>query len=96
VEPTDGAVLDNNEVDEIGGVEDDEDDDDYDDDDDDDDEDMLSEEDLERYIRAAAAWTVAVEALQDEPRFGPCSFGLIALGEILGIVKKAKQLSDLY
>ncbi|KAF8063609.1 RdRP-domain-containing protein [Lyophyllum atratum] len=68
-----------------------------DEDDEDDDEDQLSEGDLESFIRAAAAWQVAVEELE-EPReagvatFGATSFGLIALGVMLDVIKKARKL----
>jgi len=67
------------------------------DDDEDDDEDQLSDRDIESFIRAAAAWQVAVDEL-DEPReagvptFGATSFGLIALGVMLDVIKKARKL----
>lgn len=46
----------------------------------------------EVFNRAWAAWNVAEEALRDNPEtFGAQSFGLIALGVLLGIVKDARM-----
>lgn len=51
--------------------------------------------DLDTYIRASAAWQVANDALTDDVEaFGPSSFGLIALGIMLQIMKKARKLSQ--
>jgi hypothetical protein len=64
-----------------------------DDEDEDEDGDQLSLQDSQTFMRAAAAWQVSVEKLSDEgPLFGPASFGLIALGLMLDIVKKARKL----
>jgi hypothetical protein len=66
-----------------------------DDDDDDDDEDVLSPRDINTFLRAAAALRVSSDALEDEGGemlFGPASFGLVALGSMLEIVKKATKL----
>ncbi|KIJ68828.1 hypothetical protein HYDPIDRAFT_107077 [Hydnomerulius pinastri MD-312] len=47
----------------------------------------------ETFNRAWAAWCVAEEALQEYPAsYGPQSFGLIALGQMLELIKAAKQL----
>ena len=61
-----------------------------DDDDDEDDEDPLSNRDVESFGQAAAAWRVALHDLTDEA-FGAASFGLIALGMMLDVVKKARR-----
>lgn len=62
-------------------------------DDDEEDEDILSDRDLESYRRAAAAWQAANDALEEDAEaFGPSSFGLIALGVMLEIMKKARYL----
>lgn len=56
---------------------------------------MLSARDRETFLRAAAAWRVSTDALKDEGGemlFGPASFGLIALGVMLEIVKKASNV----
>ncbi|KAJ7642305.1 RNA dependent RNA polymerase-domain-containing protein [Mycena rosella] len=46
----------------------------------------------DKFERAWAAWLVAEETLDDDPSsFGPSSFGLIALGTILEIVKEARN-----
>ncbi|KAJ6627010.1 RNA dependent RNA polymerase-domain-containing protein [Mycena sp. CBHHK59/15] len=46
----------------------------------------------DRFERAWAAWLVAEEALQDDhSSYGPSSFGLIALGTILEVVKEARS-----
>jgi RNA-dependent RNA polymerase len=42
--------------------------------------------------RALAAWLAAEAALLDDPEaFGPSSFGIIALGNILELVKKLRK-----
>jgi RNA-dependent RNA polymerase len=65
------------------------------DEDEDDDEDQLTPRDKETFMRAAAAWKVSTDIL-DEGQigapFGPASFGLIALGLMLDVVKKARKL----
>lgn len=64
-------------------------------DEDEDDEDELSERDLNTYIRASAAWEVANEALADQqtiPGFGFMSYGIVALGMMNDIMKKARKL----
>ncbi|KAJ6573969.1 RdRP-domain-containing protein [Mycena vulgaris] len=46
----------------------------------------------EKFERAWAAWLVAEEALDDEPSaYGPSSFGLLALGTILEVIKEARN-----
>ncbi|KAF7367387.1 RdRP-domain-containing protein [Mycena sanguinolenta] len=46
----------------------------------------------DKFERAWAAWLVAEEALDDDPTsYGPSSFGLIALGTLLEVVKEAKH-----
>ena len=80
----------------------DSDDDDDDDDDDDnsqiyeDEEGEIDEDELffetraEVFSRAWTAWTVAEDTLTDNPyAFGPQSFGLIALGLLLDVIKDA-------
>ena len=67
----------------------------YEDDDEDDDEDLLSPRDRETFMRAAAAFQVSADVLngdRDATHFGPASFGLIALGLMLDIAKKAAKL----
>jgi RNA-dependent RNA polymerase len=65
-----------------------------DDEDEDEDEDHLSPQDSETFMRAAAAWQISFEKLsEEEPLLGPASFGLIALGLMLDIVKKARKLN---
>ncbi|KAJ7139530.1 RNA dependent RNA polymerase-domain-containing protein [Mycena epipterygia] len=62
--------------------------------DDDDDEGMAGDEERRRdkFERAWAAWLVAEEALDDDPSsYGPSSFGLLALGTILEVVKEARN-----
>jgi RNA-dependent RNA polymerase len=45
--------------------------------------------DAETMARSWAAWLVAVAELRNEPdAFGPQSFGLIALGSLLSVVKE--------
>lgn len=47
----------------------------------------------ETFKRAWAAWCAAETALREEPAsYGPQSFGLIALGRMLELVKAARQL----
>lgn len=66
-----------------------------DEDEDEDDEDVVSERDLEAYYRASAAWRVANDALADDSdAFGPSSFGLVALGVMLEIMKKVRRVSQ--
>ncbi|KAJ7456436.1 RdRP-domain-containing protein [Mycena latifolia] len=58
----------------------------------DDSEDIAGDEEVRRdkFERAWAAWLVAEEALDDDPSaFGPSSFGLLALGTMLEVVKEA-------
>ena len=51
----------------------------------------------EIFTRAWAAWNVAEEALKDDPRiFGPQSFGLIALGLMLEVVKECRKVVGRY
>jgi hypothetical protein len=46
----------------------------------------------DKFERAWAAWIVAEEALDDDPgSYGPSSFGLIALGTMLEVVKEARN-----
>lgn len=68
--------------------------DDEEDEDDEDDDGRLTNRDIESFVRSAAAWTVALEDLEakDGPLFGTTSFGLIGLGVMLDVVKKAKKL----
>ncbi len=68
--------------------------DEEDDDEDEDDDDRLSNRDIEAYVRAGAAWQAADDELAENPQaFGASSFGLIALGVMLGIVKKARRIT---
>jgi RNA-dependent RNA polymerase len=47
---------------------------------------------VETLKRAWAAWEAAEAALRDDPEsFGPSSFGILALGTILELVKKLRQ-----
>jgi len=56
----------------------------------DDDDDLVSETRAEVFSRAWAAWRVAEDILIDDPSaFGPQSFGLIALGLLLDVIKDA-------
>jgi RNA-dependent RNA polymerase len=62
---------------------------------DDDEDDYYRESRLiaESFRRAWAAWRAAEEELQKEPQsYGSQSFGLIALGRMLELIKAAKQL----
>ena len=73
----------------------DEDEDDTLDDYDYDEEDFYRENRLiaENFKRAWAAWYVAEEVLRENPAsYGPQSFGFIALGRMLELIKAAKQL----
>ncbi|KAG6333288.1 hypothetical protein ID866_5806 [Astraeus odoratus] len=61
----------------------------------DDEEDFYRENRLiaEHFRRAWAAWYVAEEALDDYPAaYGPQSFGFIALGRMLELIKAAREL----
>ena len=56
-----------------------------------DDDELVVETRAEVFSRAWAAWKVAEGALADDPyAFGPQSFGLIALGLLLDVIKDAK------
>ncbi|KAJ7806145.1 RdRP-domain-containing protein [Mycena olivaceomarginata] len=70
-------------------------DDEGDDDESDDGEENIAgdeEKRRDKFERAWAAWLVAEEALDDDPSsFGPSSFGLLALGTLLEIVKEARN-----
>lgn len=47
----------------------------------------------ETFKRAWAAWCAAETLLREEPAsYGPQSFGLIALGRMLELIKAARQL----
>jgi RNA-dependent RNA polymerase len=55
-----------------------------------DDDDLAFEKRAEVFTRAWAAWKVAGDILLDDPSaFGPKSFGLIALGLLLDVIKDA-------
>ena len=55
-----------------------------------DDDELVLETRAEVFTRAWAAWKVAEDTLIDEPSaFGPQSFGLIALGLLLDVIKDA-------
>ena len=55
-----------------------------------DDDEFVSETRAEVFTRAWAAWKVSEDTLFDEPSaFGPQSFGLIALGMLLDVIKDA-------
>jgi hypothetical protein len=55
-----------------------------------DDDELVAETRAEVFTRAWAAWKVAEDILTDEPTaFGPQSFGLIALGLLLDVIKDA-------
>ena len=56
-----------------------------------DDDELVFETRAEVFSRAWAAWRVAEDTLIDEPSaFGPRSFGLIALGLLLDVIKIVK------
>ncbi|KAJ6501486.1 RdRP-domain-containing protein [Mycena vitilis] len=60
-----------------------------------DEDDMAEDEERRRdkFERAWAAWIVAEEALDEDPSaYGPSSFGLLALGTMLEVIKEAKHL----
>ncbi|KAF7310495.1 RdRP-domain-containing protein [Mycena chlorophos] len=60
----------------------------------DDPEDIAGDEERrwDMFMRAWAAWLVAEEALDtDAASFGPSSFGLLALGTMLDMIKEAKE-----
>ena len=60
-----------------------------------DDDELVSETRAEVFSRAWAAWKVAEDTLMDNPlAFGPQSFGLIALGLLLDVIKDAT--ADVY
>jgi RNA-dependent RNA polymerase len=49
---------------------------------------LIFEKRAEVFSRAWAAWNVAEDALVDDPfAFGPQSFGLLAMGLLLDVVK---------
>jgi hypothetical protein len=51
--------------------------------------------DVETMARSWAAWLVAEAELQNEPdAFGPQSFGFIALGSLLKVVKEVVTLAS--
>ncbi|KAJ7785716.1 RdRP-domain-containing protein [Mycena metata] len=82
----------NNDRDPQAGAGDDEDEDDDDEWDDRDDIAGDEEKRREKFERAWAAWLVAEEALDDDgSSYGPSSFGLLALGTILEVLKEAKN-----
>ena len=57
-----------------------------------DDEESDREIKAETLKRAWAAWEAAEAALLDDPEsFGPSSFGIIALGTVLELVKKLRK-----
>lgn len=62
-----------------------------------DDEDELDDEEMDRRVkaemlkRAWAAWNVAEETLHEDPEaFGAMSFGIVALGTMLELIKKQR------
>lgn len=58
---------------------------------------LVFETRAEVFSRAWAAWKVAEDILIDEPSaFGPQSFGLIALGLLLDLVKDATADAEYY
>ena len=60
-----------------------------------DEDELVLDQRAEVFSRAWAAWNVAEEALADDAfSFGPQSFGLIALGLLLNVVKDATK--DVY
>lgn len=64
---------------------------DSDEEDEDDDDELRRQRDSRVFARAWAAWNAAEEALNDDPEaFGPLSFGLVALGVMLEIIKKLR------
>jgi RNA-dependent RNA polymerase len=70
----------------------DEDEEDEEDEDDDENDALTKAKQVERWRRAWAAWVVAADALlEDGEAFGPQSFGLIALGTLLEIVKEVRS-----
>ena len=70
----------------------------YEDEEDEIDEDELAfETRAEVFSRAWAAWKVAEDTLTYDPSaFGPQSFGLIALGLLLDLIKDAETPTDAY
>ena len=57
-----------------------------------DEDELVSETRAEVFTRAWAAWKVAEDTLMDDPSaFGPQSFGLIALGLLLDVIKDARD-----
>jgi RNA-dependent RNA polymerase len=55
-----------------------------------DEDDLVFEKRAEVFSRAWAAWNVAEDSLTEDPyAFGPQSFGLIALGLLLDLIKDA-------
>ncbi|KAJ7748472.1 RdRP-domain-containing protein [Mycena maculata] len=75
-------------------VEADEEDEDQDDYEEDNWDDMAEDEERRaaKFERAWAAWLVAEEALDDDPSaYGPSSFGLLALGTMLEVIKEARH-----
>jgi len=62
-----------------------------------DDDEGDSESTAEMMVRSWAAWLVAEAKLQENPEaFGPQSFGLVALGLLLKIIKEATVASNPY
>jgi len=69
--------------------------DEWDSDDSEYDEDLDRRVQIETLKRAWAAWNVAEEALKEDPEvFGPSSFGIIAMGTMLEIIKKVRTKYD--
>lgn len=69
---------------------------DSDDDEDVDDEEMNRRMKVETFKRAWAAWNIAEETLYQDPEaFGAMSFGIVALGIMLDIIKKQRTGADL-
>jgi len=63
--------------------------------DDSDDEESDRQVKVETLKRAWAAWNVAEHALKDNPElFGASSFGIIAMGTILEIIKKLRTVRE--
>ena len=56
------------------------------------DDELIFEKRVEVFSRAWTAWKVAEDTLADDPfAFGPQSFGLIALGLLLDVIKDATE-----
>lgn len=68
---------------------------DWDSDDEGDDEEINRRIKVEMFKKAWAAWNIAEETLDQDPEaFGAMSFGIVALGVMLDIIKKQRTGAD--